>query len=897
MNMSTTHPSERDDAVVKLAQYLTGITTQQDVQKELGRALIGFFALDLVAFGERDDGGETRIGHWRAKTVELRQRVSGIRDETPPNDAAALLIEGIAEVLDTSFLTTRTISDPDPLSIAFLPMRREDGRTTVLAMGESPADPFSKERLDLFLSIASLAGTTISRLASERELRKHRRHLEALVEARTADLVEANRRLEEEIAERRRAETVLRESEERYRELFEGIGDAVVVIDSDLRIADCNEAAVARYGYSREELLGLTLADLVQPDYHERLHQEISRVWSRAVSTLETIFVHRDGTPIPVEANARRVEYQGERTVLAVLRDITKRVKAEKRVEHLNLVLSAIRQVDQLIVRETDPDRLLKSVCDVLVEMRGYRQVWLALWDAAGSLRLRAQAGLGAGLEALEERLAGDRVPRCSRQALESGEVVISLDTAYACGDCPLGSSHEDNAGMTVRLEHGDTVYGVLCASIPGHAANDEEEHRLFQEVAGDIAFALHDIALEEEREVMQRQLRHQERLVALGQLAAGIAHDFRNRLNPIMLYAEMALKGGRLPAALEDQMEAILEESRGMADLVQQILDFTSRAMIRPRRVNLVDLMEDAVREMRQRCHDDVVLTTHADPGRYLVWADANRLRQAVVNLVKNACEAMPDGGAIGVEVSRAEVVPFEDLAAVMPRGEEAEGAWEGDGGAWICLAVSDSGTGMSEEVLAHLFEPFFTTKDVDQGTGLGLSQVYGIVRQHGGNVGVETELGKGSTFRIYLPAYDNAGEEAKAGAQADGSSGRGSTVLLVDPDPTFRETAERALASLGYTVVSAASGPEALALCQSPRWSGGKRGIDAVVADVSATDKETRGLVRELRRSHPGLRAVAMTASPGEGLGEALQELGFEAVVRKPFDLEALDEAVRRG
>ena len=895
--MSPMPRSESPDAVIKLAQYLAGLTTQQDAQREIGRALLSFFALDLVAFGDLDEAGKLRLGHWRATSVELRHRIGAAKEGALEDDVGAALVDGMAEALETGFLATRTVSTPDPLAVAFLPVRREDGGPAVLAMGQCTADPFPKDRLNLFLAIAGLVGTTISRLASERELRKHRRHLEALVQVRTADLVEANRRLEKEIGQRKRAQEVLRESEERYRQLFEGVGDAVLVLDSNLRIADCNEAAVERYGYSRVELLELTPADLVHPDCHDRFPAEMSRAWSRSVSTFETVFVHKDGTPIPVEANAQCIDYQMESTILAVLRDITERVKAEKRVEHLNRVLSAIRQVDQLIVRETDRDRLLRGACEVLVEARGYRQVWLALRDEAGSLRVRAEAGLGAGVPALKERLSRGQVPRCSRRALKTGEVVISTDTANACGECPLGSRHEDQTGMTVRLEHGEALYGVLCASIPAHLAEDEEEHRLFQEVGGDIALALHDLRLAEERAEMERRLRHHERLAAVGQLAAGIAHDFRNRLNPIMLYAELALKGGHLPAPLEDQMEAILGESKGMADLVQQILDFTSRAMIRPRRLDMVDLMESAVRGMRPRCHDDIALTMHAEPGRYLVWADPERLRQAIENLAKNACDAMPDGGEIRLEVSRAAELPLEDMTAVMPGREGAEEPRELNVGGWICLAVADTGTGMSEEVQAHIFEPFFTTKDVDQGTGLGLAQVYGIVRQHEGYVGVETEPGRGSTFRIYLPAHEDAGEGAGAVPETRGSAEHRQTILLVEPDHARRAAAEGMLASLGYEVVSAANGSQALALAQSPRWAGDRKRIHALIADVSGVEREIKGLLRELRRSHPGVRAVVMTGSRGESLTETLREMGFEAVVQKPFDLAALDEALRRG
>jgi len=408
--------------------------------------------------------------------------------------------------------------------------------------------------------------------------------------------------------------------------------------------------------------------------------------------------------------------------------------------------------------------------------------------------------------------------------------------------------------------------------------------------------------------EEAQEQLIQQERLAAVGQLAAGIAHDFRNLLAIIILHAQMSLRQPDLPPKVTQSFEIIISESKKAADLVQQILDFSSRSMLKTETIDLESLTEKVTNILRRTIPENIRLTLATSPEPYIVKADLGRIQQALTNLATNARDAMPQGGELRFELSRVTVKPGEKppvagtpplssppLAgepALPPRVLVAVSLSKGiEGGAWVCLAVSDTGTGMTEEVQAHLFEPFFTTKEVDKRTGLGLAQVYGIVRQHEGYIDVETELGQGTTFRIYLPAYEEEVKETEAEEPPAPPQGQGETILLVEDNKGLREAGQSVLESLGYRVLAAANGREALAVYEA------EGGADLVITDVVMPEMGGKELMRELTRSDPNLKALGITGYALEKVAEELREAGFLDVVHKPFDVKELARVIRRA
>jgi CheY-like chemotaxis protein len=317
------------------------------------------------------------------------------------------------------------------------------------------------------------------------------------------------------------------------------------------------------------------------------------------------------------------------------------------------------------------------------------------------------------------------------------------------------------------------------------------------------------------------------------------------------------------------------------MTDLVQRILDFGSRAMVAPEPVDLAALASDILDEVGPGLPATMHASLEVGPEDYVVEADRGRIRQAVSNLIQNALDAMPGGGELRLRLSR----------VTNPRGDLSPPAQVGPG-EWICLSVSDTGTGMTEDVQEHLFEPFFTTKDIGRGTGLGLAQVYGIVRQNEGLVGVETTPGEGSTFHIHLPAR-NGGLQDAASAVPD-TPGRTATVLLVDPNDAARETKERFLRSLGYTVVAARAGEQALALSSRARWSTDQpRPLNLVITRWTPSEFDGPELVRELMDQRPFLRAV-LIADPAIAVEDIarLEASDTITVIQAPVEEERLEE-----
>ncbi len=416
------------------------------------------------------------------------------------------------------------------------------------------------------------------------------------------------------------------------------------------------------------------------------------------------------------------------------------------------------------------------------------------------------------------------------------------------------------------------------------------------------------------ERKEMEEQLRRQERLAALGQLAAGVAHDFRNLLTTIILYAELSKRHAGLPQDLDQNMNVIIDESHRATDLVQQILDFSSNAMIEPRALDLKAFTRETLKVLRRAIPEDIELNMETEPGPQRVRADPGRLKQALTNLALNARDAMPDGGELKVSLSRCTIdqdLANEDRARRRPCGASLPT------GEWVSIAVSDTGMGMTEKVQERLFEPFFTTKEIGEGTGLGLAQVYGIVRQHDGYVDVDTAPGKGSTFRIHLPVCHEE-PVLKPRRRAEAPLGQGETILLVEDEPRLREAGKSVLESLGYQVLTAANGREAMAVCGLttghpshpgvPGTPGDKGGpgssteasasIDLVITDLVMPEMSGRALATMLQRQAPHIRRIAIT---GYALDkhdkEALREVGFDSLVRKPFERSQLARAIRQA
>jgi len=382
------------------------------------------------------------------------------------------------------------------------------------------------------------------------------------------------------------------------------------------------------------------------------------------------------------------------------------------------------------------------------------------------------------------------------------------------------------------------------------------------------------------ERKRLEEQLLQSQKMEAVDQLAGGVAHDFNNILTAIVGYADLlaAEFTGTNSRHLED-LEEIRKAARRAAALTRQLLAFSRKQVLEPRIIDMNGVVMNLEKMLRSLISENISLQTHLAADLAAARADPNQLEQVIMNLAINARDAMPEGGSLTIETGNATL--DEDYAAqhvsVLP-------------GEYVMLAVTDTGCGMDEHTKARIFEPFFTTKAPGRGTGLGLSTVYGIVKQSGGNIWLYSEPNKGTTFKVYLPAVHAPPEDIGKLAPPELAQRGGGTVLLVEDDDQLRRLAHRALAAQGYTVLEAERGATALDIARRHKGV-----IDLLLTDVIMPDTNGRKLADALRASRPGLRVLFMSGYPDGAIGnQGVLDHGV-AYLAKPFSTEAIIRKVR--
>ncbi len=393
-------------------------------------------------------------------------------------------------------------------------------------------------------------------------------------------------------------------------------------------------------------------------------------------------------------------------------------------------------------------------------------------------------------------------------------------------------------------------------------------------EEGGPITCAIRDVT---ERKHLEEQLRQSQKMEALGRLAGGVAHDFNNLLTIIGGYSQMLLSGVRARDPARRDLESIAEAANRASALTRQLLAFSRRQVVQPKVLDLNRLIARMHRMLRPVIGEDIELRLNLQRNLGRVKADPGQLEQVVMNLVVNARDALPQGGWITIETR--EIVLTADAAPVaLPAGT------------YVALAVSDSGEGIDAETLPHVFEPFFTTKLRGKGSGLGLSTVYGIVKQSGGEIQVSSEVGQGSTFRIYLPVFRAPAKRREIRAAPVRAATGEETILLVEDEAGVRRLAREMLLRQGYTVLEAASGPDALEL-----WSQHGGAIDLLVTDVVMPQMSGRELAERLREARPDLKVLYMSGYTNDVIARHGVLEAEVAFLQKPFAAESLGRKVR--
>lgn len=386
----------------------------------------------------------------------------------------------------------------------------------------------------------------------------------------------------------------------------------------------------------------------------------------------------------------------------------------------------------------------------------------------------------------------------------------------------------------------------------------------------------------ETEARLAQDRIKQQERLAAVGQLAAGIAHDFNNILTSMIGFAELVRMSPDLSPLIREDLQRIINQGQRAAGLVRQILDFSRQSITEKRPIDILPFLKETIKLLERTIPENIriILEVESPKNTYIINADPTQLQQVLTNLAVNARDVMPSGGILHFNLSTITLAlderpPYPE----MPPGN------------WIRLSISDNGFGITLEVLPHIFEPFFTTKEVGKGTGLGLAQAHGIITQHGGFIDVETEVGKGTTFTLYLPAIFTPAKNPVPPPDVETNYGHGELILLVEDDPDVLEVTHAMLKSLRYQVVTAINGHHAQEIFDQH-----KNEISLVLTDVTMPEMGGLALAQALREKEPQVKIIALTGYPLETESKDLLSQGIVDWLQKPLNRHELAQIIKQ-
>lgn len=650
-----------------------------------------------------------------------------------------------------------------------------------------------------------------------------------------------------DITERKRTEAALKKSETRIRAVLETALDAIVGMDEHGRITDWNPRAEVIFGWTRDEVVGRSLSDTIIPlqfrEAHARAFQRFLAAGAGPVMNrrIEVIALRRDGTEFPAELSISAMRLDDSWAFNAFIADITDRKRAEE-------ALRASEERFELVARATND-----AVWD-------WNLVTNSHWGHEGFETLfgvNAQDG-NFDIEAWSGRIHPEEreaVLDHLYAAIESGEAIWSAE---------------------YRFRRADGSYAVVYDR--GYVLHNEQGKPVR------MIGAMMDITERKQTEAALRsselQLRQAQKMEAVGRLAGGVAHDFNNLLTVIRGHSELLTDSVTMNEDERRSVEQINQAAQRAVSLTSQLLAFSRKQMLQPQILDLNDVVQGMDTMLRRLIGEDIELTTVLQAeGR--IHADKGQIEQVIMNLAVNARDAMPRGGRLTIETRDIEI---DSTHSVDPIPIAA--------GAHVQLTVSDVGCGMDAATQTQIFEPFFTTKPNGQGTGLGLSTVYGIVKQSGGTIAVYSEVGQGTSFKIYLPRLSHqelpssTSEQNEAAPMATGTE----TILLAEDEEMVRTLTTRALVAGGYTVLLAGNGDEALA--KAHKYAAP---ISLLVTDVVMPGMSGRELSERLSMRHPETKVLYMSGYTDDAIIRHGVLKAGTAFIQKPYSLGHLLRKIR--
>jgi PAS domain S-box-containing protein len=652
------------------------------------------------------------------------------------------------------------------------------------------------------------------------------------------------RGIDRDITGRKEAEEALRASEANYREIFDAANDAIVVHDAETgRIVDVNRTTCEMLGCGRDEMIGRSVEDF-GADEAPVARDEVAS-WMRKAMVRPQLFEwqckRKDGRLLWVEVHLRRVEIRGEARVLAIVRDITERKAAAEALRALEANYREIfNAANDAIFIHAMPTGEILDCNEKGCEMFGYTREEIC--------------------RATIEDLSFGQPPykqadaeRWLKQAAEGQPVVFEWRTRHSSGAL---------FWVEISLKRA-TIGGQLrvLAVVRDITARKREE---------------------QERRRLEAQIQHAQKLESLGVLAGGIAHDFNNLPVAVMGNADLALLDVPPPSPARETIEEIKKAAIRASELTNQMLAYSGRGQFEVAAVNLNELIEEMTHLLEVSVSKKIALRKHFGGGLPAIEADAAQIRQVVMNLITNASEAI--GEAEGVIAIHTGVT---EIARPSPGEADLDGLRKGR---YVFLEVADTGCGMDKRTKARIFEPFFSTKFT--GRGLGLAAVLGIVRGHGGAMKIDSEVGKGTTFRVLLPVGTQ--KEAPAAVAEETQPARvwhaPGTVLLVDDEQSVRKVGRAMLERIGFTVLTATDGRDGVAAFRQHADE-----IAVVLLDMTMPGLNGEEAFRAIREIRGDVPVLLCSGYNEQDATNRFRGQGLAGFIQKPFELDHLADKLR--
>jgi len=631
----------------------------------------------------------------------------------------------------------------------------------------------------------------------------------------------------------RRQTKELLNSEERYRLLVE-ISPDMIAIHQDGVFAFINRGGVLLLGaVDEKQIVGRPVLDFVHPDYHDIVKRRINSIISESgpAPLMEEKFVRIDGTTVDVDVAALPFEYQGEKAIFVLVRDISDRKRTEE----------VIRVSEEKYRSLFETMREGFALHEIIVDAEGkpcdYRFLDVnPAFEAMTGLRKTTVLG----------RTVLEVLPETESYWIEIyGQVALT-------GEPQVFENHSRALGKSFEVMAFSPRKGQFAV--------------IFSDITG--------------RKILEEQLMQSQKMEAIGILAGGVAHDFNNILSAIIGYAGILQMKMKAEDPMLENVQEILSSSEKAAALVQSLLAFSRKQVINPRPVRVNDAIKKVENLLLRVIGEDIEFRTRYSDADLIVLVDTGQLEQVLMNLATNARDAMPRGGTLAIETGRISL----DETFIAGHGF-------GQAGEYALVNVSDTGSGMDEKTRERIFEPFFTTKEIGRGTGLGLSMVYGVVKQNNGFIECSSEPGKGTRFTIYLPLTEMETEDPEKKEITTMVRGT-ETILAAEDDEALRRLYQTVLQEFGYTVITVPDGEEAVA-----RLRDNREHVDLLILDMVMPKKNGMEAYEEIRQIRPGIKALFVSGytadilkekgAGGEGLSLIMKPVSPAELVKKVREL----------